>query len=258
MARAKKSLAPAGGDLPYRDDLAFIHDVGFGHMARGAAEVLLTRLPVSRSAVRRMVDLGCGSGILSERMAKSGYEVIGYDLSEAMIKLCKSRVPSGNFHQASILDAEMPACSMAAAVGEIVNYLFDASHSLVRLTKLIRRVAKSLEPGGLFLVDGAAPGRGLKPGGYQVFREGPGWFCAVHAIEEGNPAVLTRTITSFVQKGEHYRRDHEVHRLRLIEPDWMRETLKSAGLHVRRIRGYPDAPFPKGYFSFLATKPRSG
>ncbi len=189
-------------------------------------------------------------------MARSGYGVVGYDLSRAMIERCRQRVPAGEFHQASILDAEIPACSIVAAVGEIVNYLFDPSHSLVRLTKLIRRVAKSLEPGGLFLVDGAAPGRGLKPGGYQAFRDGPGWFCAFHAIEESSPPILTRTITSFVKQGENYRRDDEVHLLRLIDPAWMRETLASVGLGVRRIRAYPEARFPKGYFSFLATKPR--
>jgi SAM-dependent methyltransferase len=256
MARATQTLAPVDQDRPYREDLAFIHDVGFGHLARGAAEILLNGRLTPPPTTGPMVDLGCGSGILSERMANAGYRVIGFDLSQAMIQRCRQRVPTGEFQQASIFDVVIPPCSIAAAVGEIVNYLFDASHSLTRLTKLIRQVAQSLVPGGLFLVDGAAPGRGLKPGGYQGFREGAGWFCASHAIEEGDPPILTRTITSFVQQGNLFRRDAEIHRLRLIEPEWMRQTLVEGGLRVRRMRGYPEARFPKGYFSFLATKPR--
>jgi ribosomal protein L11 methylase PrmA len=51
----------------YREDLAYIHDVGFGKFAGAAAPVLLdafNRAHISRGLV---VDLGCGSGILSGR-----------------------------------------------------------------------------------------------------------------------------------------------------------------------------------------------
>jgi SAM-dependent methyltransferase len=256
MPRSKKAKeSKRKDDSPYREDLSFIHDAGFGHLARGGGEVLLAQKPVERSMTKRAVDLGCGSGILSELLSQAGYEVVGFDLSAAMIERSRSRVPSGLFRQESILDAEIPRCAVVAAVGEIVNYLFDSTHSLVRLTNMFRRVAAALEPGGVFLVDGAAPGRGQKPGGYQGFREGPDWFCAFHAVEEQATPILTRTITTFVQQGNGYRRDHEVHRLRLLEPRWVKDQLTSAGLRVRRLPKFGETRFPKGYFSFLAVKP---
>ena len=34
-----------------------------------------------------MIDLGCGSGILSRLVSEAGYDVLGLDISEAMVKL---------------------------------------------------------------------------------------------------------------------------------------------------------------------------
>ncbi len=49
---------------PYRDDLAFIHDAGFGHVAQNAAtELLEGSVPQTEdrsTASLCVVDLGCG------------------------------------------------------------------------------------------------------------------------------------------------------------------------------------------------------
>ncbi|MBX9770772.1 MAG: class I SAM-dependent methyltransferase [Candidatus Obscuribacterales bacterium] len=225
-------------------------------MARSAADIILQQIDIDRTDTRRFVDLGCGSGLLSQRMSQAGFDVTGFDISPAMIALSKKRVPAGNFREQSIFDADIPPCAVVAAVGEIINYLFDKSHSLAACKRLFRRVADALESGGIFLIDGATPGRGQKAGGYQGFREGPGWFCLYHAVEEGSPPILTRTITTFRQEGELFRKDGEVHRLRLIEPTWVRKSLEEVGLRVQPKKSYGQVSFPKGYFALWASKPR--
>src|SRR4051794_25093950 len=91
-----KANQPGGGAAPsgrqvmssaYREDLAYIHDAGFGGIATSAA-------PVLRDALRRrgivsglVIDLGCGSGILSEAMSAAGHDVLGIDISGAMLAL---------------------------------------------------------------------------------------------------------------------------------------------------------------------------
>jgi hypothetical protein len=57
---------------PYRDDLAYIHDAGFGHTARAAAPFLLEALERRRVRDGLVIDLGCGSGILSEAVSAAG------------------------------------------------------------------------------------------------------------------------------------------------------------------------------------------
>src|SRR5262245_50867094 len=106
----------------YREDLAHVHDAGFGTFARGAAGLLLEEL--RRSGLDRglVLDLGCGSGILAERVAAGGFEVLGIDLSAALLALARRRVPGGRFRVESVLAAELPPCVAVAAVGECLNY----------------------------------------------------------------------------------------------------------------------------------------
>src|SRR5262245_49451126 len=109
----------------YRDDLAYIHDAGFGGIARAAGPVLIDALRRRGLERELVIDLGCGSGILAQAVADAGYDVLGIDLSPAMIALARERVPGGTFRVASLRSAELPRCIAVAAVGEVFNYLFD-------------------------------------------------------------------------------------------------------------------------------------
>src|SRR6476620_9236965 len=102
----------------YTDDLAFIHDAGFGDLARHAAGVLQNALRAHGFRTGLIVDLGCGSGILSKAMIDAGYDVLGIDISPAMIRIARKRVPRARFATASLLRFEFPACHAVAAIGE--------------------------------------------------------------------------------------------------------------------------------------------
>ena len=60
----------------YREDLAYIHDAGFGRLARGAAGLLLDELHRCGFDRGLVIDLGCGSGILSEQLSAGGFDVL--------------------------------------------------------------------------------------------------------------------------------------------------------------------------------------
>ncbi|MFY9574661.1 MAG: class I SAM-dependent methyltransferase, partial [Blastocatellia bacterium] len=61
----------------YKDDLAYIHDTGFGDFARTAAPGLLEILRTNRIVTGLVVDLGCGSGLWAQALSRAGYEVLG-------------------------------------------------------------------------------------------------------------------------------------------------------------------------------------
>src|SRR5262245_24691894 len=102
----------------YRDDLAYIPDTGFAAPAETAAAFLLEALRTSGIDRGLVIELGCGSGILSQAVASAGYDVIGVDLSPAMIALARQRVPQGRFVVSPLLQAELEPCVAVAAVGE--------------------------------------------------------------------------------------------------------------------------------------------
>lgn len=235
----------------YREDLAYIHDAGFGRFAQGAAGVLLdelTRRGVGRGLV---IDLGCGSGILAEQMARPGYEVLGIDLSEALLALARQRLPGGVFRQGSVLDAELPRCVAVALVGEVISYLFDEKHSWERVRRLLTRIFEALLPGGLLLMDVVESGR--VPGGtMKSFWETSEWAVLVAAEESAD--LLTRHITSFRKVGDHYRRDHEVHRQRLLPRALVISWLQQIGFEVETLAAYGAVPFGPGHVGFLSRK----
>ena len=60
----------------YRKDLAYIHDVGFGDLAKNAAQVLGAALQRSGIDNGLVVDLCCGTGLLTQELTAAGYEVL--------------------------------------------------------------------------------------------------------------------------------------------------------------------------------------
>ena len=161
----------------YREDLAYIHDAGFGHFATNAAPVLLESLRRRGVDSGLVVDLGCGSGILAGAMSAAGYDVLGFDISPAMVAKARDRVPGAEFRVGSLLAAELPPCVAVAGVGECFNYLFDPGNTERVLAAPFRRIHGALVRGGLLVFDVAGPGR--VPGGTRrIDAEGDGGPCS--------------------------------------------------------------------------------
>ena len=253
--------------FPYAADLAFIHDSGFGDLARHAARLLLARLEESGIHSGVVLDLGCGSGILSEAMAASGFTPHGVDLSPEMIALARERVPNGHFQVASVLDTKVPQCVAVAAIGEVLSYRFDARDSVRRLARLLGRIYRALPRGGRFLFDLATPGRAPRSGAHG-FREGPDWAIHFEAREDATRRLLERRIVTFrvvtgdatsraggVTAAPLYRRSEEHHTLSLVPPREMLSGLRQVGFRVRTSSSYGALRLPRGLTVFDAWKP---
>ena len=104
-----------------------------------------------RLAGARVVDVGCGGGLLSESLAARGADVLGIDASEDVVEAARAHL------DASGLDAEYRTTT-AEALAETEPGRFD----LVTCMELIEHV-----PDGAALV--AACARLARPGGTVVF-----------------------------------------------------------------------------------------
>jgi SAM-dependent methyltransferase len=237
----------------YQDDLAYIHDTGFGGFARGSAPGLLSLLRGNGITDGIVVDLGCGSGIWARALADSGYEVVGVDISPAMIELARHRVPQARFHVQSFVEFPVPACRAVTALGEVFNYLFDPKNSLRTLRRVCKGVFDALTPNGLLVFDVAAPGRckGIK----QRFMEGADWTCLVEFHQDLAKQRLTRRIVSFRRIGDTYRRHEESHTQQLYPGARIAEMLRSIGFRVKQARRIGEYCLSPGVLAFVARKP---
>ncbi len=236
----------------YREDLAYVHHAGFGRLAANAASLLTETLRSGGLQRGLVVDLCCGSGHLSQSLSDAGYDVLGVDISGAMVEMARERVPEGRFVEGSILSLDLPPCVAVAAVGECFNYLFDEGNTEEGLGDLLRRIHAALVPGGVLIFDAVGPGRA--PARPQTHAEGDDWVVLATAEEDEERGILTRRITTLRGVGELYRRDEEVHRLRLIGREETAAQLRDLGFLVNVLDGYGEFRFPRGLAGFLARK----
>lgn len=235
----------------YDEDLAFVHDAGFTDLAEAAARMVLDVAGAAGGGPRLAVDLGCGGGSLAEALAEAGWDVVGFDVSPAMVALARRRVPGGRFEVRDVLHVPLPPCDAVAAVGEVLNHAC-AARGVDALDAFFRRVRRALRPGGLLLFDAATPGRAAE-GPTHAHREGRGW--RVEAVAEEGEGMLVRTIDTWRAVGGAERHHREVHRLRLLDPGDVLRRLGEAGFVAERLGGYDDYGFQPGWDGFLARSP---
>lgn len=240
----------------YRNDLAYIHDAGCGDFATHAASVVVEALHEQGIERGLVIDLGCGSGLLAELLVAAGYEIEGIDISRAMVARARRRVPRARFHVGSFVTFRLPqSVAAVTAIGECVNYLFDPQATRAALNAVFTRIFDALLPGGLFLFDAAEPGRAPAMEPVRNHMEGAEWAVLSAAHEDRGRRLLTRHITSFRKVGRLYRRDHEVHRLRLYPRADLVAELGELGFRVRILRRYGRLSLPRGLVGYLARKP---
>lgn len=234
----------------YGEALALVHAEAFEALAAAAADTLLGALGPGVPS-QRVLDLGCGAGPLSRRLAEAGYSTWGVDVSSDLLALARTRLPGAAFHHGSVVDTPLPPAVAVAAVGEVFNYA--TAEAPATLAAVFHRVFAALAPGGLFLFDVAAPGRGQAS---RAFAEGPGWAVGVQASEDGER--LTRRITTFREVGGAWSRSQEVHHLRLWPSASVLAELAACGFDARPLPGYGASAAPPGLVVYFARKPERG
>lgn len=101
-----------------------------------------------------VLDLGCGTGTLTELLADAGYDMIGVDMSYHMLQLAMDkRAESG--HDILYLCQDMRELELYSTVGTVVcvcdsiNYLLEEEEVVETFTK----VNNYLYPKGIFIFD---------------------------------------------------------------------------------------------------------
>ena len=103
---------------------------------------------------KTIVDLGCGSGAVTLRLKRLGYEVIGIDISPDMLAIAQSKADDENldilFLNMDMCDFEIPEpVEVILSALDCVNYL----ESLDDVKQAFEHVYNSLKPGGVFVFD---------------------------------------------------------------------------------------------------------
>lgn len=101
-----------------------------------------------------VLDLGCGTGSMTELLAARGFDMIGVDCSEDMLEIAlEKRMASGRdilYLQQDMRDLELYGTVRAVVcLCDSINYLLNVQD----LETVFRLVNNYLDPGGIFIFD---------------------------------------------------------------------------------------------------------
>lgn len=187
-----------------------------------------------------VVDLGCGTGKLTEILAGRGYDMIGIDLSEDMLAIAQERkIKNGSSTLYSLQDMRdfelFGAAGSMVSVGDSINYLLEEKD----LEDMFRCVARSLLPGGVFVFDFKTIHLYRDIIGDRTIAEDRGdcafiwdnYYDPETCINEYDLAVFVRASADEQNSDRSmFKRFDEVHQQRGYDPEQLRTAAENAGL----------------------------
>ena len=236
----------------YRDDLALVHHLGFGFHADAVAPGILRLLEPVRERDGLVLELGCGSGLLTRHLVDAGHRVIATDASPAMLKLTRETVPDAEDVRVLVMpDDPMPEVDAVVSVGHPLSYLPDRE----ALERALVAAAGALRPGGVLAVDVADLTWASCRLDLDVHaRVGDDW-AIISRYDIPSPDRYIRNMTTFLRNDDGtWRRDDETHDNVLIDTSLVPGLLAEYGVDATVGTAFGTETNPEGLACIVGHK----
>jgi SAM-dependent methyltransferase len=228
----------------YRRDLALVHHRGFGFHADACAPGILALLAGVRARDGLVVELGCGSGLMTRHLLDAGHRVLATDASPAMLALAREAAPDAEDVRELVLpDDPIPAADAVVAIGHPISYLPDED----AVDRALVAMAGALRPGGVLAIDicdlewGAA-----RIGTPPPPRVGDDW-AIITVTSVPSPNRFVREMTTFLRNDDgSWRRDDERHDNVLIDTTRVPALLARHGVDATIRPSFGNEELPVG------------
>lgn len=193
--------------------------------------------------VKKIVDIGCGTGTITVDLAGRGYSVTGVDISSEMLALAQKKADDTKvfvrFAEQDMANLETgDAADAVVCALDGVNYLADTS----ALASCFYRVSDSLADGGLFIFDMNTPYKMKNILGDNAFvYEDDGMFLSWQCFFNERRRVCDYYLTFFSEDGGVWRRYDETQRQRAYSERTVKKLLGDAGFDI--LGEYSDIDF---------------
>lgn len=158
-------------DKPYAEETAFVSACLSSH---------------GKTTGKRVLELACGTGRHALELEKLGWDVVGTDLSEAMLAAARTRAAAAGA-RARFVASDMRAIDASLGSFDAAVCLFDAIGYVITneaLDAVLAGLRRVLSPGGAFVFEvwhAAAMLRGFDPVRVRRFRDGA---CEIVRVSE--------------------------------------------------------------------------
>lgn len=209
----------------------------------------------ARREVKRVLELGCGSGANASFMKRGFDEIVLVDLSESMLRECRALNPDLEQHQGDMRDVRLDRRFDAVFVHDAASYLLTPDD----LARAVETAALHLEPGGVALFCPDDTFETFRPGVDDGGHDGPDGrglrYLAWSTPGPGEHTVVTDYAYILREPGGEVRVVHDRHLTnRLPQPMWI-ECLRSAGLEPAMVALEHSEAEVGRHHAFAGTKP---
>ena len=179
---------------------------------------------------RTVVDLACGTGSVTEILARKGYQVTGVDMSEEMLTEAMAKVMDmenpPRFVCQKLQELRLPrAVDMAVCALDSLDYITDPADC----AEAIRRTYKALNPGGIFIFDVNTPEKLRAMDGQVFLDEDDDVYCVWRGEFDAQANICSYGMDLFQRRGEVWHRSFEEHREYAYSAEQLVGYLKDAG-----------------------------
>lgn len=185
-----------------------------------------------------VLELGCGTGSMTELLAADGYDMIGVDNSEDMLEIAQEK-KSASGKDILYLLQDMREFELYGTVRAVVSVCDSMNYILEEeeLLEVFRLVNNYLDPGGVFIFDMNTRYKyeQIQDETIAENREEGSFIWDNYFDDESG--INEYELAIFIPEGDDglYRKYEEVHYQRAYETETVRRLLEQAGLSVEAV-----------------------
>jgi SAM-dependent methyltransferase len=226
-----------------------VHHRGFGFHADAIAPGILALLEPVRGGL--VLELGCGSGLLTRYLIEAGHRVVATDASPAMLALARETAPGAEVRQLVLPDDPLPECEAVISVGHVFSYLSDEA----AIERALAAAAEALRPGGVLALDLCDLRYGeLRRDDPSSSRIADDW-AIVTRFSLPRPNLFVREIAAFLRgEDDAWRRDDERHENVLVDTALVPALLAKHGVKARVSESFGEEKLPDGLVAIVGRK----
>jgi SAM-dependent methyltransferase len=237
----------------YRSGLARVHHLGFASHAEACAPGVLALLEPVRARGGLVLEIGCGSGLLTRHLTDAGHRVVATDASPAMLELAREVASDAeDIRPLALPDDTIPPADAIVSAGHVLNYLPD----LAAIERSLVAIARALRPGGLLAIDLCD----LEWG--ETRRDSPNYsrvaedWAIITRFSVPSTDRFLRDITTFLRNTDgSWRRDDERHANVLLDLTVVPALLTEHGVQATVEPSFGTEDLPKGLRAVIGHRP---
>lgn len=194
----------------------------------------------SKTDVRNVLDLGCGTGRLTVTMAEMGYDMTGVDASSDMLSVaCSKNCPGILWINQDFTELDLfGAYDAAISLLDCLNHLLEEE----MVEKYISHMRNFVEPNGLFIFDINSEYKFRSIYKDNVFYSVQDDFTYIWENKfDEDSKICEMDLTFFLKEGNIYRRFDSINKEKSYSVEFLSTVLEKSGFLIEAL--YSDCSF---------------